>query len=48
MDKIEVEVVAKESSDFRKVIPKAMAADENIEELLKKHTIGSFKVEDAK
>lgn len=43
MDKFEVEVEAKEHEEFRRIIPKAIAAELQ-DDIITKHTIGTFKI----
>lgn len=45
MDKFEVEVEAKEHEEFRRIIPKAIAAELQ-DDIITKHTIGTFKLDE--
>lgn len=44
--KIEVELEVKEHAELRRVIPKAIAAEQE-EDLILKHTIGTFKLNES-
>lgn len=45
-NKIEVELEVKEHQELRRVIPKAIAAEQE-EDIIIKHTIGTFKINES-
>ena len=45
-EQIKVEVEAKEHEEFRRIIPKAIAAELQ-DDIIAKHTIGTFKLDES-